>query len=287
MEAAFAEFPLALFTTLAPVGAGTYIALALAFATGTFSDEQLKKADKMTVIPFIVALVGFICSIFHVANPVHAFGIFSGIGSSPLTNEVVVGIVFMVVAFVYTVLALAGKLGGARKAFSIVVAILAVVFAIFVGMAYLIPTVSSWNSFLVPVQILGFSLLGGAALGALVLALAKAAEPEQLASYGKSLFALVIVGAVLAIAGVVIHLVMVAGSGNAVMTGAGVVAGAAPFAVIGLVLLVIAVIELARGVKKGLTVGIAARATVESLVGVLLARLAFYALFLSIGVTML
>ena len=32
MEAAFAELPLALFTTLAPMGAGAFIALALAFS---------------------------------------------------------------------------------------------------------------------------------------------------------------------------------------------------------------------------------------------------------------
>ena len=37
MEAAFAELPLALFTTLAPMGAGAFIALALAFFTTTFT----------------------------------------------------------------------------------------------------------------------------------------------------------------------------------------------------------------------------------------------------------
>ena len=42
MEAAFAELPLALFTTLAPMGAGAFIALALAFFTTTFTDDQVK-----------------------------------------------------------------------------------------------------------------------------------------------------------------------------------------------------------------------------------------------------
>ena len=45
-----AELPLALFTTLAPIGAGAFIALAVAFFTTKFSDEQLKKIDRMTTI---------------------------------------------------------------------------------------------------------------------------------------------------------------------------------------------------------------------------------------------
>ena len=67
MEAAFAELPLALFTTLAPMGAGAFIALALAFFTTTFTDDQVKKIDRMTLIPFVVVLVGFAASFFHLA----------------------------------------------------------------------------------------------------------------------------------------------------------------------------------------------------------------------------
>ena len=287
MQAAFAELPLALFTTLASIGAGAFIALAIAFTTAKFTDDQLKKIDKMTAIPVVIAIVGFICAAFHVANPLHALGVFAGIGASPLSNELVVGIVFMVVAIIYLIVALAGKLGGARKAFAIVVAILAIIFAVFMGLAYMIATVTSWNNFLVPVQMLGYALLGGAAVTALVLALSQATGEEQAAGYKSPLLSVTIVGAVLAIAGLLIHVFMIAGGGNAVTTGTGLLAGAAPLLVIGIVFIVIAAIELVRGLKKGMTTGIAARATIEAVIGVLAARLAFYALFLSIGVTML
>ena len=287
MQAAFAELPLALFTTLASIGAGAFIALAIAFTTAKFTDDQLKKIDKMTAIPVVIAIVGFICAAFHVANPLHALGVFAGIGASPLSNELVVGIVFMVVAIIYLIVALAGKLGGARKAFAIVVAILAIIFAVFMGLAYMIATVTSWNNFLVPVQMLGYALLGGAAVTALVLALSQATGEEQAAGYKSPLLGVTIVGAVLAIAGLLIHVFMIAGGGNAVTTGTGLLAGAAPLLVIGIVFIVIAAIELVRGLKKGMTTGIAARATIEAVIGVLAARLAFYALFLSIGVTML
>ena len=86
MEAAFAELPLALFTTLAPMGAGAFIALALAFFTTTFTDDQVKKIDRMTLIPLVVVLVGFAASFFHLASPLHAAGVFAGIGSSPLSE---------------------------------------------------------------------------------------------------------------------------------------------------------------------------------------------------------
>ena len=155
-----AELPLALFTTLAPIGAGAFIALAVAFFTTKFSDEQLKKIDRMTTIPVVVLVAGFICAFFHLASPMHAFGVFAGLGASPLSNELLAGVVFAVLAIVYWIVALAGKLGeGARKGFAAVVAVMAVVFACFTGAAYMMETIASWNTPMVPVAVLGFSLI--------------------------------------------------------------------------------------------------------------------------------
>ena len=155
-----AELPLALFTTLAPIGAGAFIALAVAFFTTKFSDEQLKKIDRMTTIPVVVLVAGFICAFFHLASPMHAFGVFAGLGASPLSNELLAGVVFAVLAIVYWIVALAGKLGeGARKGFAAVVAVMAVVFACFTGAAYMMETIASWNTPMVPVAVLGFSLM--------------------------------------------------------------------------------------------------------------------------------
>ena len=46
MEAAFSELPLALFTTLAPAGAGAFIALAVAVMTAKIEDDALRKLDR-------------------------------------------------------------------------------------------------------------------------------------------------------------------------------------------------------------------------------------------------
>ena len=65
MQFSVAELPLALFTTLAPLGAGAFIALACAFFTTSFSDEQKKKIDRGTIIPLVIVIIGFICAFFE------------------------------------------------------------------------------------------------------------------------------------------------------------------------------------------------------------------------------
>ena len=190
MEAAFAELPLALFTTLAPAGAGAFVALACAFFAASFTDEQLKKIDRMTLIPFVVVLVGFVCSFAHLASPLNAVNALNGFGSSPLTNEIVMGSVFVVVALAYLIVALTGKLkGAARKGFAAVVAVFAVVFACFTGFAYMMDTIASWNSPLLPLSIIGFCLGGGSAFAALVFALS--GSMDGLGRQGKNLVLIV------------------------------------------------------------------------------------------------
>ena len=284
MEAAFAELPLALFTTLAPAGAGAFIALACAFFAGSFTDEQLKKIDRMTLIPFVVVLVGFACSFAHLASPMNAINVFAGVGSSPLSNEIVAGSIFVVVALVYVVVALTGKLqGGARKGFAAAVAVLSVVFACFTGMAYMMDTISSWASPLLPLEILGFALVGGAAFGALVLALAGALG-DSLGRQGKNLILIVGgLGAALGVLAAASQIGGVSAMSNAVISGADLVAEALPVLIIGIICVLgaagaVFVVCLGKG-----SVPIAGLAVVLALVGIFCLRLAFYATQLSVG----
>lgn len=79
MGSGFEHAALAVFTTLAPMGAASFIALAYAFATGKIDDDAAKRVDKMTAIPAVVMLVGFIGSFMHLASPFAAFGVFGGL----------------------------------------------------------------------------------------------------------------------------------------------------------------------------------------------------------------
>ncbi|WP_058986684.1 dimethyl sulfoxide reductase anchor subunit family protein [Hugonella massiliensis] len=280
METAFAELPLAVFTTLAPLGAGAFLALAVAFSANDYDETALKRIDKLTWVPFVAVLVGFVASALHTANPSHGVFALSGLGHSPLTNEICVGGVFVLVALVYALMATRGKLKGGRKAFALVTGVLGILFALFVGLAYNVATIASWSTPLVPVEVLGFALLGGSAFAALVLA-----GNEGKAAHTLSLLA--VIGAVVAVIAQVAHLVLVAGASNAVSSGAQLVGGAMGCAVVGIVLVLVACFELARGYKGAMTSAIATRAIVESCVGVFMLRLVFYALYLSVGVTVM
>ena len=279
-----AELPLALFTTLAPIGAGAFIALAVAFFTTKFSDEQLKKIDRMTTIPVVVLVAGFICAFFHLASPMHAFGVFAGVGASPLSNELLAGVVFAVLAIVYWIVALAGKLGeGARKGFAAVVAVMAVVFACFTGAAYMMETIASWNTPMVPVAVLGFSLLGGICLGVLVLALSGALEDAAKGGFKMAALAVLIVGLVLGVAGLLVQVMSVSGMGNALVDGADLVAAASAPMWIGVVCMVVAAAAAFMALRNTKSTALAAAAPVLAVVGVFAARLAFYAVQLSVG----
>ena len=279
-----AEMPLALFTTLAPVGAGAFIALAVAFFTTKFSDEQLKKIDRMTTIPVVVLVAGFICAFFHLASPMHAFGVFTGLGASPLSNELLAGVVFAVLAIVYWIVALAGKLGeGARKGFAAVVAVMAVVFACFTGAAYMMETIASWNTPMVPVAVLGFSLLGGVSLGVLVLALSGALEDAAKGGFKMAAPVVLVVGLVLGIAGLLVQVMSVSGMGNALVDGADLVAAASAPMWIGVVCMVVAAAAAFMALRNSKSTALAVAAPVLAIVGVFAARLAFYAVQLSVG----
>ena len=279
-----AELPLALFTTLAPVGAGAFIALAVAFFTTKFSDEQLKKIDRMTTIPVVVLVAGFICAFFHLASPMHAFGVFAGVGASPLSNELLAGVVFAVLAIVYWIVALAGKLGeSVRKGFAAVVAVMAIVFACFTGAAYMMETIASWNTPMVPVAVLGFSLLGGICLGVLVLALSGALEDAAKGGFKMAALAVLIVGLVLGVAGLLVQVMSVSGMGNAMVDGADLVAAASAPMWIGVVCMVVAAAAAFMALRNTKSTALAAAAPVLAIVGVFAARLAFYAVQLSVG----
>ena len=279
-----AELPLALFTTLAPIGAGAFIALAVAFFTTKFTDEQLKKIDRMTTIPVIVLIVGFICAFFHLASPMHAFGVFAGLGASPLSNELLACVVFAVLAIVYWIVALAGKLGeGARKGFSAVVAVMAVVFACFTGAAYMMETIVSWNTPMVPVAVLGFSLLGGVSLGVLVLALSGALEDAAKGGFKMAALVVLVIGLVLGVAGLLVQVMSVSGMGNALVDGADLVAAASTPMWIGVVRMVVAAAAAFMALRNSKSTALAAAAPVLAIVGVFAARLAFYAVQLSVG----
>lgn len=285
MESVFAEMPLALFTTLSSVGAGAFVAMACVVFAAGLDEVAAKKLDRLSLVPFLVACVGFVCAFFHLASPLNAFGVFSGVGSSPLSNEIVAGMVFMVAAAVYVVLAWAGKFsGGLRRGLACVCAVLAVVFSLFMGMAYMMHTIASWNTWTTPVQMLGFALVGGAVLEALVVAAAGLQDVVFATGAKRVLLVLGVAGVVLAAVALAAFLAGAAGLSSPWAETAQLVPAVLPYAVAGVALLVVAVVLLVAALAKKSPVLLCGVGTASVTVGILAARLAFYAVQISAGI---
>lgn len=287
METALAELPLAIFTTLASIGAGSFIAFACMLFRKDAGGVQLQTLDRAMIVPFIAAGAGFVASFLHLAMPLHALHVFSGIGSSPLTNEICCGIAFMAVAAAYLVLALAGKLNAARKPFAITVAALAAIFVAFIGLAYTVPTIMSWNTVLVPIEMAGYALVGGSTFIACVANFAGAFSEKARTTLRKPFSTIVVCGAALALIASIAHVASIAGMGNAVSQGSELVSRALPCIAAGLALIALSAAEAIHGASKGFSPMASLRAALESFAGIFLLRFSFYALYLSVGVTMI
>jgi len=283
MEHAFEELALAIFSTLAALGAGAFVMLAVAFLRSSVVDspEKLKKIDRLTVIPLLLVIGGFIAAMFHLATPLNALNVLNGIGRSPLTNEIVAGIVFVVVALVYWIIALTGKLSlGFRRILVSLSALFAIVFAIFLGLAYMIPTIPTWNTAFAPIVMLGYSLLGGGLFGLLVLQVADALKDASTGSFRMISIGLSVVGAIAAVVGVVGQYVIAGG----IELASEQVAAALPWLIVCIVGLVLALVLAVLPVVRKPSSGVVALGCLVALGAVFIGRLVFYALYITVGV---
>jgi anaerobic dimethyl sulfoxide reductase subunit C (anchor subunit)/Tat-targeted selenate reductase subunit YnfH len=296
MEHALAEMPLALFSTFAPLGAGAFITLAAAFLSGALdtsrsisagdtsaqdnSRKALRRLDVLTVIPLILVMLGFVAAFFHLATPGNAFNVINGIGRSPLSNEIAVGVVFFAAALVYWVVALTGKPGMAvRKILTTIVALLAIVFAIFIGSAYMVSTITTWNSILAPVALAGYALLGGGLFGLLIIQSAGTKSGASRKGFGILVIILSVIGAAAAITGVAGQF-MIAGEISAITN---TVAEMQAWLIAFIIGVIVALLASVLSVTRKPALGIVSLGCIVALVTVFVGRVIFYALYVNVG----
>lgn len=281
MGSGFEHAALAVFTTLAPMGAGAFIVLTYAFLAGKPDQAAAKRLDRWTALPLAVLAVGFAGAFMHLASPLGAFGVFAGVGSSPLSNEILAGVLFVVAAVIYWALGLAGKLSeGARRAFLIALSVLAVVFSAFCGLAYMMHTIPTWNTPTSIVQMVGFMVAGGTVLGFCTVGLAKVGLPK---GAGTVALALTLAGVVVASAGFGMQIAGLEGIRNIWGSAAQLVPAIgmmlAAFAACGLLGAVLAYVASKKAFAPALMVGSCAIVAV----GVFVARIGFYGLLMGIA----
>lgn len=283
MDIAMHELPLTLFTTLAPIGAGAFITFFIVFLRGSFDEAQVKRLDRLTIVPLLFAIVGLGCSFAHLANPGNAFNVVNTMGSTPLANEILWFSVFLILAVIYWIVALAGglKSKGLRLLFSGAVALVGAVSVVFMGLAYFIPAIPVWNSPSTVLQMLGAWLFGGVALGMVLCALVGKHQPD---SNGDEMTCkvLMILGAVVLIASTV--MIFVAGA-NATSPVINVSANASSLMTAYVISIAIAVVGAVCGfLGKGRNrTALFTCALVLAIIAIFLARLVFYGMQIGIG----
>lgn len=279
-ETASHEIPLLVFTVLVPMGITAMGLIGIFRSSAGLSEKGAKRTDVLLVIPVVFTIIGLIASFMHLGYPTNAFWMASGVGRSPLTNEIIVAGVSIAAVFVYWVYAMVKHPGeGIHRIFGLICLALGLVTAMFTGLAYMMETIATWSSPVGVVSQVFAALLGGAVLAAVVLSLAGGRVNKIIAVLG-------IVGAV-GVAVAVLVQGMIAGG---VQNSAGLTLAASmgqywTLAVAGIICAVVSGALPFIVVRKP-----SATATAVSLVSIVIAlaalvliRICFYGIFISVG----
>lgn len=227
MDLVYLQLPLVFFTAAAPMASGAFIGLAIAFLTTRFSAETLRRIDRWTLLPLVILAVGVIAAVAFMNTPQSALLVIQGIDPGAFGFAVFMAVAFAVVALVYWIVAMVGRLSdGARKAFATVVAVLAVVYSVAIGAAYMMSDVPLWASIIVPLGFAGFSLASGVPLGMLMLAAARALPEARETRFGTAALVTALVGAVVSILAITVQLMNAQATVAAIFPGADAVPGA-------------------------------------------------------------
>jgi anaerobic dimethyl sulfoxide reductase subunit C (anchor subunit)/Tat-targeted selenate reductase subunit YnfH len=280
---AFTDLPLALFTTLAPLAAGGFVGLCIASLMLKDTEGGGQKIARYSWGLWILALIGLICSFFHLADPAHALNVIHGVGSSPLSNEVLVAGIFGLLSLVYCIVFSVKKVNAkANKVALVVVALSALLLMVFCGLAYCIATIPSWNSPASVLTILGFGLSGGIIAALLLYSLAKTGEQQTRAF--KVAFAVVMVAAlVIALIALFVQIATAAGLPNYLLDGGALFGAALPYAIAALICGLVAALLGLVGLFKRPSAGLYVVAVILIAVAALCARLAFYSVQMGVA----
>ena len=178
METALNEITLVLFTTIAPAGVMGYLTMALAIVLSR-DEERAAAISRYLVVPLVLAISGLIASATHLGTPANALYVITGIGRSPLSNEVVAAVAFLALGGVYWILSFRDDLRRPfRVAWLAATAAAGFVFVGYIAVAYSVPSVPTWNLPTAPLTLWLNALSSGPLVGLFGLLLARQ-EPNR------------------------------------------------------------------------------------------------------------
>jgi anaerobic dimethyl sulfoxide reductase subunit C (anchor subunit) len=178
------ELALITFTIFGQMAAGAMLVLMVVrayLATKAKTEEvnDMLNGPLFIVVPLMG--VALLASLLHLNNPVNVLRASPNLGSSWLSREVVLGLVFVVLAAVYTFMQWR-KLGdnGLRTIIGWIAAVAGMVLTYAMSRVYMIRTQPAWNTVATPVSFLVTALLlGGLAVAAAMIVTNNRAEKQS------------------------------------------------------------------------------------------------------------
>lgn len=162
MRSVVSEWPLVVFTSVAPLCAGVWIVAAFLALFDVFPEANAMTMGVPGVVLCLLLAAALACSTLHLGKPLKALRAFMRLGNSAVSNEVFMGTLFVVASCFYVVLAqrltAEGDLWKIPLAF---VAGCAMLFVLFQCLAYRMRTVPTWSSPSFSVEFAIIALLGG------------------------------------------------------------------------------------------------------------------------------
>lgn len=236
MDLVFAQLPLLLFTAIAPMASGAFAGLSNAFLTTDFTPDALRRIDRWTLLPLAILAVGIVAALVFFNSPNAGLLVLQGVDPGAFSFAVVMAAVFAVAAIVYWIVAMTGAMSyGVRKGAAAVMSVLAVAYAVSIGVVYMTSDVATWASLIVPIGFAGFCLASGVPLGALVVAAAGAMPETRRTNFATFSLIVALIGAVASIFAVTVQLMNAQATVNAFFAGADVLPGAWVYLAIALV----------------------------------------------------
>lgn len=181
LETALNEITLVLFTTMAPAGTFALMIMGAFALKGGLREEARAALDRYTCVPLVIALVGLVVSATHLGNPANALYVLVGVGRSPLSNEVVAGVVFFGVAGIYWLTAFSERPNlSLRRAALVLIEVTGALFVTAIAFAYDAETILTWRTVYVPAALWLNALVAGPIIASLSLYLARYPFPGTL-----------------------------------------------------------------------------------------------------------
>lgn len=169
------EWALITFTILAQMSAGAFIVLRIVHYIASRKagmDEADRLSDRALIAIIVTLGLGMLASLFHLGNPLNAPRAVTNLATSWLSREIMSGVVFTVLGFLFTLLQWF-KIGPSmlRTVIAWLASLMGIVLVYSMSMVYMLPTQPVWNSFTTPITFFTSTiLLGTLALGVAFIA---------------------------------------------------------------------------------------------------------------------